>query len=83
MSDEQITVKEVRRIIEVTSNLLETLILALQSVIGYSQKYHIPLPKNIPYLITEAKRLMKELNQKTESLQADNSQRVDSTKAED
>lgn len=58
MNDEQSIIEEIRRITELGVNMIETLSIALQTVVSHSKKYDISIPSNIPYLIDEATRLL-------------------------
>jgi hypothetical protein len=63
MTEEGITAGEIRRIKNLSVALIEALQLSLQAVVNYSKQYDVPLPRNIPYLVSEATRLIREFNQ--------------------
>ena len=66
MSNKQITSEEISRIRDLSINLIESLTLALQSIIVYSTKYKIPLPKDLSPLINEARLLIYEIGQSSD-----------------
>jgi hypothetical protein len=62
MIDDVKTAQEIRRVRELGINMLETLVVTLQTILDFSRKNNVTVPNNISYLIEEATRLIQELN---------------------
>jgi hypothetical protein len=60
--DSLITTEEIRRIREISIELLETLAVTLQTITDYAKKHNIALPRNLPFLLQRTINLIQELD---------------------
>jgi len=58
---DDLTAEEIRKIRELSIELLDTLAVTLQTVLAYANQHNIPVPQNLSYLIGRTTHLIQEL----------------------